>query len=158
MIMMRYLGVFRMELVLCLTLCLMGLEGADGKAEFVGGTLTEFKPGQDGRLQMNQTDAMTFEIKQKHVRITYAQVRSLEYGQKVDRRYLEAVLISPLFLLSKKREHFLTIHYKDDKGNDQALVLRLPKAAVRPMLASLEARTGLKVQVQDDEARKAYRS
>ena len=155
---MRYLRAFRMELVLCLTVCLMGLDGADGKAMFVGGTLTEFKPGQDGQLVMDQPDAMTFGIKQKHVRITYAQVRSLEYGQKVDRRYLEAVLLSPLFLLSKKRDHFLTIHYKDEKGNDQALVLRLPKSAVRPMLASLEARTGLKVQVQDDEARKAFRS
>ncbi len=155
---MRYLGVFRMELVLCLALCLKGMDGADGKAEFVGGTLTGIKPGQDGRLLMDQSDAMTFEIKQKRVRITYAQVRTLEYGQKVDRRYLEAVLLSPLFLLSKKRDHFLTIHYKDEQGKDQALVLRLPKSAVRPMLASLEARTGLKVQVQDDEARKAYRS
>ena len=155
---MRFLSKFGMEFVLCLTLCLMALEGADDRAEFVGGTLTELKRGQGGRLLMDQPDTMTFELKQKQVKISYSQVRSLEYGQKVDRRYLEAVLISPLFLLSKKREHFLTIHYKDEKGTDQALVLRLPKAAVRPMLASLEARTGLKVQVQDDEARKAYRS
>jgi hypothetical protein len=92
------------------------------------------------------------------VAIPYGRVRSIEYGQKVDRRYLSALLVSPMFLLSKKRDHFLTVHYRDEKGEDQVLVLRLPKNTVRPTLASLEARTGLKVKVQDDEARKAYRS
>ena len=156
--MMRQFGRLRIELVLCLILCLIGLDAADSKAEFVGGTLSSFKRGQDGRLMMDQPDLMVFGSKQQKVAILYSQVRSIEYGQKVDRRYLEAILISPMFLLSKKRDHFLTLHYRDEKGYDQALVLRLPKSSVRPTLASLEARTGLKVKVQDDEARKAYRS
>jgi len=158
MVMMRQFGRLRIELVLCLVLCLMGLDAADSKAEFVGGTLSTFKSGQDGRLAMDQTDLMVFGSKQQKVTILYSQVRSIEYGQKVDRRYLEAILISPMFLLSKKRDHYLTLHYRDEKGYDQALVLRLPKSSIRPTLASLEARTGLKVKVQDDEARKAYRS
>ena len=156
--MMRQFGRLRIELVLCLVLCLMGLDAADSKAEFVGGTLSTFKSGQDGHLAMDQTDLMVFGSKQQKVTILYSQVRSIEYGQKVDRRYLEAILISPMFLLSKKRDHYLTLHYRDEKGYDQALVLRLPKSSIRPTLASLEARTGLKVKVQDDEARKAYRS
>jgi hypothetical protein len=158
MAMMRHLGGLRVELVLLLILCLMALDAADSKAEFVGGTLPSFKSGQDGRLTLDNTDLMMFGSKQNQVSIPYSQVRSIEYGQKADRRYLEAILVSPMFLLSKKRDHYLTIHYRDDKGYDQALVLRLPKSAVRPTLASLEARTGLKVKVQDDEARKAYRS
>ncbi len=158
MVMMRQFGRLRIELVLCLVLCLIGLEAADSKAEFIGGTLATFKSGQDGRLAMDQTDLMVFGSKQQKVTILYNQIRSIEYGQKVDRRYLEAILISPMFLLSKKRDHYLTLHYRDEKGYDQALVLRLPKSSIRPTLASLEARTGLKVKVQDDEARKAYRS
>lgn len=155
--MMRQFGVFRPELLLCLVLCLMALHAADGKAEFVGGTLSAFKTGQDGRLALDTPEQLSFGNKQVSVTIPYSQVRSIEYGQKVDRRYLEAVLLSPMFLLAKKRDHFLTIHYRDEKGYDQAIVLRLPRSSVRPTLASLEARTGLKVKVQDDEARKAYR-
>jgi hypothetical protein len=34
------------------------------------------------------------------------------------------------------------------------VVLRIGKGQVRPLLASLEARTGVRVQYQDDEARK----
>lgn len=158
MIMMRHLGGLRLELFLSLILCLKVLDAADNKVEFVGGTLSTFKSGQDGRLTMDQTDLMVFGSKRQTVTILYGQVRSIEYGQKVDRRYLEAILISPIFLLSKKRDHYLTIHYRDENGVDQALVLRLPKSSIRPTLASLEARTGLKVKVQDDEARKAYRS
>jgi hypothetical protein len=66
-----------------------------------------------------------------------------------------ALAISPLLLLSKSRKHFLTIGYKDGDGNQQALVFRVHKNDVRALLASLEARTGLKLDYQDDEARKA---
>lgn len=155
---MRHLGGLRPELILCLILSLLALNAADSKAEFVGGTITSFKVGQDGQLNLTNVEQMTYGSNKVHIDIPYPMVRSLEYGQKVDRRYLEAFLISPMFLLSKKRAHFLTIHYRDEKGYDQAIVLRLPREAVRPTLASLEARTGLKVKVQDDEARKAYRS
>jgi hypothetical protein len=147
----------RLELIFCLILCMLALHAGDSKAEFVGGTLAEFKPGQDGQINLSSVDQMTYGTRQRQIAIPYTQVRAIEYGQKVDRRYIEAILISPMFLISKKRDHFLTIHFRDDKGYDQAIVLRLPKSAVRPTLASLEARTGLKVKVQDDEARKAYR-
>lgn len=155
--MMRQLGQLRLELILSLILCLMALHAADNRAEFVGGTISTFKSGQDGHLALNYIDRMVFGTNAIQVVIPYNQVRSVEYGQKVDRRYMAAILVSPMFLLSKKRDHFLTVHYKDEKGYDQALVLRLPKSVVRATLASLEARTGLKVKVQDDEARKAYR-
>ncbi|WP_155121408.1 hypothetical protein [Bryobacter aggregatus] len=141
-----------------LIVSLVTADAAETKAKFVGGTLANFKSGQDGVLGMNRAEVMSFGFRQELVEIPYAQVRSLEYGQKVDRRYLEALLISPMFLLAKKRDHYLTIHFRDSKGSDQAIVLQLPKSIVRPTLASLEARTGLKVVVQDDEARKTYRS
>ena len=85
----------------------------------------------------------------------YDRVNLLEYGQKVDRRLLAAAVISPMFLLSKSRKHFLTIGYMDEDGRQQALVFRVDKGSIRSALVSLEARTGLKVQYQDEEARKA---
>jgi hypothetical protein len=78
----------------------------------------------------------------------------LEYGQKVDRRYVTAIVLSPLFLLSKKRAHFLTVGYTDEQGRQQAAVFRVDKNDIRTVLVSLEARTGQRVQHQDDEARK----
>jgi len=66
-----------------------------------------------------------------------------------------ALVISPIFLLTKSRKHFLTIGFSGDDGRQQALVFRVNKNSIRSMLASLEARTGQKVQYQDEQARKA---
>jgi hypothetical protein len=60
-----------------------------------------------------------------------------------------------LALFSKKRKHFLTIGYKDENDKQQAVVLELGKDVVRTTLATLEARSGRKIEYQDDEARKA---
>ena len=89
------------------------------------------------------------------MRVPYDQINLLEYGQKVDRRYAMAVLISPVFILSKRRQHFLTVGYLDAAGKEQALIFKVDKSDIRAILVTLEARTGRRVQFQDDEARKA---
>jgi hypothetical protein len=154
----RSWGVIHLEAVVLLMIALMAANAADSSAVFIGGTVSQFRPGQDGKLMLSNSDSITFRSKEQKLEIPVNKISTVEYGQKADRRYLTALLVSPLFLLAKKRDHFLTLHFKDDKGYDQALVLRIPKGAVRATLASLEARTGLKVRIQDDEARKAYRS
>jgi hypothetical protein len=58
-------------------------------------------------------------------------------------------------LLAKSRKHFLTVEYKDNEDKQQALVFRVNKGDVRPLLASLEARTGRRVDYQDDDARRS---
>jgi hypothetical protein len=87
--------------------------------------------------------------------VPYERINLLEYGQKVDRRYLAAAFISPLFMLAKKRTHFLTLGFKDDDGEQQALVFRVDKNDIRLTLVALEARTGQEVRFQDEEARVA---
>jgi hypothetical protein len=47
--------------------------------------------------------------------------------------------------------------YEDIEGKQQALVFRVEKGDIRSVLASLEARTGRRVEYQDDEARKGSR-
>lgn len=96
-----------------------------------------------------------FRTKQTSLRIPYDKINTIEYGQRVNRRYAEAILISPFLLLAKKRKHFLTVGYTDEQGRQQALLFRVHKDAVRSVLVSLEARTGRKVEYQDEEARKA---
>ena len=62
-----------------------------------------------------------------------------------------------MLILSKKRKHFLTLGFKDDEGRQQALVFVVDKNDIRTVLASLEARTGVQVEFQDQEARKQGR-
>lgn len=126
-----------------------------GRAEYVGGTLTNFNNGSAGRVVTTGEESLSFKGKGKSIEVSYDKINLVEYGQKVDRRYIAAVLISPLFLMSKKRNHFLTIGFEDEKGKQQAMVFRVRKEDVRSLLVSLEARTGRKIQYQDEDARKA---
>lgn len=126
-----------------------------GRAHYVGGTNAELQAKSEGTIQTTDQAEMLFAAKQFTVRVPYENITNIEYGQKVSRRYLEALLISPMLLLAKKRTHFLTVGYTDTSGKQQAMVFQLSHSDVRFVLVGLEARTGRKVEYQDDEARKA---
>ena len=129
--------------------------GAGGHAEYVGGTISQIPDGCSGTVTAVDEQYFVFYSKKASWRVPYDKINLLEYGQKVDRRYLAAALLSPLFLLAKKRSHFLTVGYSDEENRQQAMVFRVDKNGIRAALVSLEARTGVKIQYQDEEARKA---
>jgi hypothetical protein len=126
-----------------------------GRAEYIGGTIADIPGGCPGVIQAIDEQYFVFYSRRASWRVPYEHINLLEYGQKVDRRYVAAAILSPLFLMAKKREHFLTIGYEDERGRQQAMIFRVGKADIRSMLVCLEARTGRKVDYQDDEARKA---
>ena len=123
-------------------------------ALYVGGTITSVKENTEGKVSVTDEKNFIFDSKNGKISIPYAQVNSLEYGQKAGRRLGLAIAVSPLFLFSKKRRHFLTVGYKDEGDKQQAAVLELGKGIVTPTIAALEAKTGKKVDYEDDEARK----
>ena len=124
------------------------------KVQFVGGTVTGLaKSG--ARIDLSGGESLRFQDGANALQIPYARINTLEYGQNVSRRYAEAILISPVFLLAKSRKHFVTLGYVDADGKQQAIVFRVDKGDIRSVLASLEARTGRRVEFQDQEARKA---
>lgn len=127
------------------------------KAMYMGGTVTSIKEGTEGDTSTKDEKAYTFGYKGGTLTIPYDRVDSLEYGQKSGRRVGLAIAINPFLLLSKKRKHFLTISWKDEADKQQAAVLELGKDIIRTELATLEARTGRKIEYQDDEARKSGR-
>jgi hypothetical protein len=139
-------------LLACLALFAGGNQGS--RAEYVGGTISQIPMGCEGAVQAMDEQYFVFYSKNARWRVPYDKINLIEYGQKVDRRYLAAVLISPLFLLAKKRQHFLTVGYSDDENHQQAMVFRVSKDDIRIVLVSLEARTGRRVEFQDDDARK----
>ena len=126
-----------------------------GRAQYIGGTIAGLPSKSEGNISATDGDDFLFRSKQAFIRIPYSKINTLEYGQRVNRRYAEAILISPFLLLAKKRKHFLTVGYTDEEGHQQAMVFELPKGVVRQMLVSLEAKTGRRVEYQDEEARKA---
>ena len=125
------------------------------KAQFVGGTVNGIGLKTNFRLDLTGADTLLVHLGNTELVITYQKINTVEYGQNVSRRYAAAVLISPLLLLSKSRKHFVTIGYVDQEGKQQALVFRVEKGDIRSVLASLEARTGRRIEYQDSEARKA---
>ena len=140
------------------------------KASYYGGSVAIFSGAEDpveGNLDTVNVEALVLRISKKpyvgqELRIPYAAIEDLEYGQKAGRRVGAAigytVLLGPLGLLtlfSKKRNHFLTIAYKDEVGLDQVAVLELGKDIVRATLPILKARSGKEITYQDEEARKS---
>jgi hypothetical protein len=126
-----------------------------GRVEYIGGTVDVIPKGADGLLKTTGKEYLALLTKKSTLQVLYERVNLLEYGQQVSRRYALAVLVNPVLILSKKRVHFLTLGFKDDDGRQQAMVFVVDKGDIRTLLASLEARTGLRVEFQDEEARKA---
>lgn len=146
-----------MRLVMVAACLVMGVRGlhAQSHVQYAGGTAPEFAPGVQGRMELTDDRYFAFYSKKTEVRIPYDRINLLEYGQQVSRPLVLAAVISPLLALSKNRKHFLTLGYLGEDGKQQALVFRVDKNNIRVVLVSLEARTGLKVEYQDEESRKA---
>ena len=140
--------------LLVLELTAFGGLGND-KTAYVGGTENQVKDGMEGESSAKDEKNFVFEYKGGKLLIPYDQVDDLEYGQKAGRRLGLALTISPWLLFSKKRKHFLTVGWKDAQDKQHAAVFELGKSIIRTTIATLEARTGKKVDYQDDEARKS---
>ena len=138
------------------SLLLEGVAGAAVRgraAKYVGGTLSGLTENSDGFIELGDS-ATIFKAKSgASVSIPYKRIDSLEYGQKAGRRLGLALVVSPLFLLSKKRKHFLTINFENEAGKKQGAVFELAKGIVRETLVALETQSGKKVEYESDEAR-----
>jgi hypothetical protein len=142
-------------LALLLTLSTVSVSAGHlgSRAEYIGGTRADIPEKNDGDIRVTDKIYFLFSSKKTEIRVPYDRINLLEYGQKVDRRYLAAAIISPVLMFMKKREHFLTVGFQDDDGAQQAMVFRIDKNDVRLTLVALEARTGQEVRYQDEEAR-----
>ncbi|MBL8219366.1 MAG: hypothetical protein JNL62_09050 [Bryobacterales bacterium] len=145
--------------VFCLSLTTLAsaATGDRGRVEYIGGTVDAFPGGTDGILKTSDKEYLILVTKRATMKVLYERVNLLEYGQQVSRRYAMAILISPVLILSRKRKHFLTVGFQDDAGKQQAAVFTVDKNDIRTLLASLEARTGVRVEFQDEEARRQGR-
>ena len=144
-------------LLLLVLSSLLQAKDAGNRVIFVGGTVSGVPAKSDVRIELLGDDGVGFTSRAGSMQIPYKDINTLEYGLRVSRRYVEAALISPVFLFSRKKTHYLTIGFVDAQGKQQAMVLQVSKDDIRPLLVSLEAKTGLTIEYQDEEARKAGR-
>lgn len=78
--------------------------------------------------------------------IGFDAVKTMLYEQSAKPRYAEAVLISPLFLLSHSKKHYLTIQYTAPDGAGQYVIVHLDKKNAQDAVAAAEAATGKRVE------------
>ena len=83
--------------------------------------------------------------------VSYDSIVSLLYEQAAKPRYTEAILISPLFLLSHAKKHFLTIQYTDSAGASQFVIVHLDKKNAREAIAAAESQTGKAVEQVEEK-------
>ncbi|MBI1983899.1 MAG: hypothetical protein HYS61_06845 [Acidobacteria bacterium] len=147
----------RFLLVLLALVCAVSAEAATRgtKAKYMGGTITAIAEKTEGEFDFSREDLAIFTTKKgQAISIPYKNIDSLEFGQKAGRRVGAAVVVSPLFLFSKKRKHFLSIGYTDDQGQRQGAVFELAKGIVRTTLSNFETRSGQEIEYESEEARK----
>ena len=125
------------------------------KARYAGGTIQGIAENTKGVFDLSREDAAVFSTKDgKQIVIPYKGIESLEFGQKAGRRVGVALAVSPLFLFSKKRKHFLSIRFQDEQGQSQGVVFELAKGIVRDTLSNFETRSGKQIEYESEEARK----
>ena len=144
-----------LALILCLTVETTVGAAVRGKdAMYVGGTIAGLAEKSEGKIEFAETGAVFTAKRGAKLTMPYDKIQTLEYGQKAGRRVGMGIAISPLFLLSHKRKHFLTIGFVDEAGKQQGAVLELAKGSVQETLSVLETKSGKKVEYESEEARK----
>jgi hypothetical protein len=83
--------------------------------------------------------------------IRYDAIKNMTYEKASKPRYAEAVLISPLFLLSNSKKHYLTFQYTDETGEGKYAIVHLDKKNAREAVACAEAHTNKKVEQIDEK-------
>ncbi len=78
--------------------------------------------------------------------INYDAIRSMQYERTGQPRYLAAVVISPAFLLTRAKKHYLTIDYNDQSGEAHSVIVRLNKRNAQNAVATATAQTSKSVE------------
>ena len=122
---------------------LQATSGGQKKAgEAVKGTLV-FDPETKNVKFLQNSGSQVLSIK-------YDAIKNMTYEKASKPRYAEAVIISPLFLLSNAKKHYLTIQMRTRPERKYAIV-HLDKKNAREAVACAEAQTGKQVEQIDEK-------
>ena len=148
--------------VCCLASATSLTAAVEGKtAMYVGGTVASIPEKQQGTLDTSGASAFVFTWDKGKWNVPFANINKMVYREKVGRHVGAAVAttvavgVSGLFvLMAKKKKHYLSLEWKDESGQPQVTVFELSKDAFESVIADLEEKTGLQLQVEVPEAPK----
>jgi hypothetical protein len=83
--------------------------------------------------------------------ISNDKIKSMIYEKTSRPRYAEAILISPFFLFTHSKKHFLTIQYTDMGGEGKFAMIHMDKGNARDIVAAAEAETGKTVERTEEK-------
>jgi hypothetical protein len=129
----------------------------DNEILYLGGSVGPVPGGTKGRFDILDKNSIIFNSTNSSLSIPYRQITRLGYGEKVSRRILEAIVISPWFIFSKRHQHFVTIQFSSDSGTNKAAVFEIGKDNCFSVVAVLENRTGLKFEFDSRQAEADFR-
>jgi hypothetical protein len=131
------------------------------RAMYVGGTAASLHEKQQGTLDTSGTSEFAFTWDKGKWNLPFASLSKMVYREKVGRHVgatvatTAAVGVGGLFLLmAKKKKHYLSLEWKDEAGQPQVAAFELSKDAFESVIADLEEKTGLQLQVEVQEAPK----
>ena len=78
-------------------------------------------------------------------------IKSMIYEKTSKPRYAEAILISPFFLFTHSKKHFLTIQYTGMDGQGKFAMIHMDKGNARDIVAAAEAETGKSVERSEEK-------
>jgi len=85
------------------------------------------------------------------VTIPYDKIKSLLYEKTSRPRYAEAILVSPFFLFSKTKRHFLSIQYADANEAGAFCMLHMDKSNAIDIVNTAEAETGKHIERTEEK-------
>ncbi len=129
--------------------------GKGSRAEYAGGTIAQIPDGCSGSIQAIDDEFFVFYSKKR----AGACPTKKSTSSNTDKKWIAATW--PLysyrrsFCSAKNASIFSPSDIPTKPGRQQAMIFRVNKDDIRMILVSLEARTGRKIEFQDEEARKA---
>jgi len=85
------------------------------------------------------------------VAVPYDKIKTLLYEKTSRPRYAEAILVSPFFLFSKTKRHFLSIQYTDANGIGAFCMLHMDKSNATDIVNTAEAETGRHIERTEEK-------
>jgi hypothetical protein len=157
-----------MKRVLCVVLAsLLGsavplpAAARDKRAVYLGGTVTAIQEKQQGTLDTSDASTLVFRWEKDKWEVPFTNISKIVYRKKVGHHVAAtvattaAVGVGGLFvLLAKKKKHFLSLELNDGPGQVQIVVFELSKDSFEEVIADLEEKTGLRLEVEVGESRK----
>lgn len=142
------------HLLLFLTLAAVPLAALDSPdVRYMGGS-APLAAGAICRLDLADSNALTFVVGQQRVSIPYATVHAFSYDKQVAHPMGVIGTVAVVMIKYRQRRHYLQVEYKDEKAVNQAAVFELPKDMVQATLAVLRARVKMPCSPEADACRR----